>query len=440
MSSAATVNVVTGAVREAAWPLAARAGDYDPLLERIGDASFVLIGEGTHGTEEFYMERAEITRRLIVEKNFNAVAVESDWLDACPVNEYVRGEGDPKSDFESLAGFRRFQAWMWRNYQMVNFVSWMRSHNDALPGGQAKVGFYGLDLYGLHASLEAVIRYLDNGDPDASRRARDCCSCIERFGDHFSADTYTGGFGLTASRENELVNQLVERQRHASEHARRDPREAADEFFFEEQNARLILNAGAYYRSMLRGGIPWRNLHSRHIAETIEALEERLKRQYGAAKIVVWQHNSLLGDARATQRGRAGELSVGQLVRERYGDDSVLIGFFTYAGTVSAASTWDGAAERERVAPAIGGSYESLFHDVGLPRFLLVLRPGERAALSLSEPRLERSIGAIYRPESERGAYFEATLSGQFDAILHFDETSAIVPLDRCRVAARGGS
>jgi len=289
------------------------------------------------------------------------------------------------------------------------------------------VGFYGLDLYSLYTSMEAVIGYLEKVDPDAARRARYRYACFEHFGEDSQAYGYSASFGLTDSCENEVVNQLIEMQRRARDYERRDGRVAADEFFFAEQNARLVRNAEAYYRSMFQGRVSSWNLRDRHMAETLDALEKHLN-----AKIVVWEHNSHLGDARATELGRSGELNVGQLVRERYAEQSVLIGFSTYEGTVTAATDWGGPAERKRVRPALPGSYESLFHEVGSPRFLLIFHPGEQATLALNEPHLERAIGVIYRPESERlSHYFEAKLPDQFDAVLHFDETRALEPLER---------
>jgi erythromycin esterase-like protein len=430
--SSAMINAGTVAVRESARPLSASAGDYHPLLARIGGARFVLIGEASHGTHEFYSERAAITRRLIVEKGFNAVAVEADWPGAYRVNRYVRGAGDAHAAVDALSGFQRFPAWMWRNYDVVDFIAWLRSHNDALPRDAAKTGFYGLDLYSLYASIEAVIRYLDKVDPEAGRRARYRYSCFEHFGENTQAYGYAASYGLTKSCEDDVVKQLIDLQRRAADYAQRDGRVAVEEFFVAQQNARVVRNAEAYYRSMFQGRVDSWNLRDRHMAATLLELERHLERQYGVAKIVVWEHNSHAGDARATRMGHDGELNVGQLVRERHGGDTVLIGFSTYEGTVTAASGWDGPAERKRVRPALRGSYEAMFHEVGQPRFVLVFHRGDPAAASLSEPRLERAIGVIYRPETERVShYFEAELPYQFDAVLHFDETRAVEPLER---------
>jgi erythromycin esterase-like protein len=418
------------AVREVAHPLTGAAGDYDPLLGFIGEARFVLIGEASHGTHEFYRERAQITKRLIKEKGFTAVAVEADWPDAYRVNSYVRGD-DSGGGVEALAGFKRFPTWMWRNADVLDFVGWLQAHNDASPTG-GKVGFYGLDLYSLYSSMEAVLGYLDKVDPDAARRARYRYSCFEHFGEDTQAYGYAASFGLTESCEDEAVNQVLELQRRAAEFARRDGRVAEDEFFYAEQNARLVKNAEEYYRSMFRGRVSSWNLRDRHMAETLDALVAYLGRQEGIAKVVVWEHNSHIGDARATEMGQGGELNVGQLVREKYGREAVLVGFSTYSGTVTAASDWGAPAERKRVRPALAGSYEELFHRVGFPRFLLPLRNGREVLAALREPQLERAIGVIYRPETERlSHYFRARLPDQFDAVLHFDETRAVEPLER---------
>ncbi|HEY2931934.1 MAG TPA: erythromycin esterase family protein [Acidobacteriota bacterium] len=404
--------------------------DYDPLLELIGESRFVLLGEASHGTHEFYRERALITRRLIEEKGFAAVAVEADWPDAYRVNRFVRDESDDKTAADSLSGFRRFPEWMWRNADVLDFVDWLRQYNDARPV-ERRVGFYGLDLYSLHASIQAVLQYLDKVDPDAAARARHRYSCFEHFGQDTQAYGYATGLGLTQSCEQAVVKQLIELRQRAAEYARRDGRVAADEYFFAEQNARLVKNAEHYYRTMFRGEASSWNLRDSHMTETLDALFRYLSAQ-SPARIVVWEHNSHLGDARATEVGGRGEFNVGQLVRDRYGSAAVLVGFTTYGGTVTAASNWDGPAERKRVLPALPESYEFLFHAAGAPRFLLRFR-GIRGdwVEELQEPRLERAIGVIYRPDTERAShYFYAKLPSQFDAVLHFDQTRAVVPLE----------
>lgn len=427
----ATIMKLADAVRKMAHSLTGAAKDYDPLLDLIGDARFVLIGEASHGTHEFYEQRAEITKRLIQEKGFTAVAVEADWPDAYRVNRFVRGINDDATAAEALAGFASFPAWMWRNTDVLNFITWLRQYNDVLPHNAIKVGFYGLDLYSLNASIRAVLDYLEKIDPEAANRARSRYSCFEHFGEDTQAYGYAASFGLSKSCEQDAIDQLLELQRRSAEYVKRDGEVAENEFFYAEQNARLVKNAEEYYRCMLGERVSSWNLRARHMAETLNHLVSHLDKQ-GPTKVVVWEHNSHLGDARATDMEKVGELNVGQLVREQYGRDAVLIGFSTYTGTVTAASDWNGPAELKQVRPALSGSYEALFHSTGLSRFLLNLRQDSQAITNLRSPRLERAIGVVYRPETERKShYFYACLPYQFDAVIHIDETQAVEPLDR---------
>ncbi|MGI9035853.1 MAG: erythromycin esterase family protein [Pyrinomonadaceae bacterium] len=421
----------TKIIREKAVPLNNANDVADEILALIGDARFVLIGEASHGTHEFYKCRAEITKRLIAEKNFSAVAVEADFPDAYRVNRYVRKMSDDRTAKEALEDFERFPLWMWRNRDVLDFVGWLRAHNDKLDIAD-KISFYGLDLYSLHASMAAVLKYLDKVDPAAASRARYRYACFEHFGEDPQAYGYAASFDLSNACEQEAVSQLVELQRRAAEYANRDGFLAREDFFFAEQNARLVKNAEEYYRQMFRGRVSSWNLRDRHMAETLHALGEHLEDETGRAKIVVWEHNSHLGDARATEMGRRGEWNVGQLVRERYGSDETrLIGFTTHAGTVTAASNWDEPAQLKRVRPALKDSCELLFHEIGIANFFLDLRD-EEAREVLRRPLLERAIGIIYRPETERlSHYFDARLSEQFDAVIHFDQTQAVEPLDK---------
>ena len=425
---AALVRNIAGAVRP--WD-----GTGDDVLELVGDAHYVLIGEASHGTQEFYATRAEITKRLIREKAFSAVAVEADWPDAYRVNRYVRRATDDPDAEHALRGFRRFPQWMWRNTVVVEFVDWLRTWNGQ-DGVRRPTGFYGLDLYSLHASMAAVIGYLDTVDPEAAGRARQRYACFDHFGDDAQRYGYSASFGDIEPCEDAVVSQLVELQRHAAEFQAADGREASDAFFYAEQNARLARNAEAYYRSMFRGRADSWNLRDRHMAETLGELTAFLGRDQTDTRVVVWAHNSHLGDARATEMGTShGELNLGQLVRERARSDSVSIGFSTYAGTVTAASDWGEAAERKRVRPGLPGSWEELLHEVvqatGDAACLLPLRDPALADL-LAQPRLERAIGVIYRPDTERSShYFRADLPRQFDAMIHIDRTGALTPLER---------
>jgi erythromycin esterase-like protein/predicted phosphoribosyltransferase len=425
------------AIAQSATPLTDARTDYDRLLDAIGDARLVLIGEGSHGTEEFYQRRADITRRLIDERGFHAVAAEADWPDAFRVNRNVRDTSDDDSPVEALDDFRRFPQWMWRNTVVRDFIGWLRGRNDGVGDPKRKAGFYGLDLYSLNASIEAVIGYLDTTDPEAAARARHRYACFDHFADDAQAYGYAASLGVAEDCEDAVVNQRLELQRHAADLAMRDGQVAEDEFFSAEQNARLVKNAETYYRSMFRGRVSSWNLRDSHMADTLDRLLDHLTRRDGEpAKIVVWAHNSHLGDARATQMGSAGEHNLGQLARQRHDGDTFLVGQTTHHGTVTAASDWDMPAERKRVRPGLPGSYEALFHDVGLGAFLLPLRDADAR---LNDRRLERAIGVIYRPETERlSHYFDARLRDQFDAVLHLDETAALVPLEPTEEWDRG--
>ena len=421
-----------------ALPLTGGSHDLDPLLDLVGDRSLVLLGEASHGTQEFYAARARITRRLVEEKGFTAVAVEADWPDAWRVNRWVRGRDDDGDADQALIGFRRFPTWMWRNTTVRDLVTWMRAHNARTRDERAHVGFYGIDLYSLHGSMAAVLESLDRVDPDAAQRARYRYSCFEHFGEDPQHYGYAASFSLSQSCEDDVVRQLRELRQRASEYARHDgggetDAIAADEFFFAEQNARLVLNAERYYRSMFASDVSSWNLRDTHMADTLDALCAHLTRRQGSpAKVVVWAHNSHLGDARATEMGEQGELNVGQLVRQRHGeDDTLLVGFTTHAGTVTAASAWDRPPEHKEVRPSLEGSVERLFHETAIPRFFLDLVSDRAVADHLAERRLERAIGVIYRPETERRShYFHAHVVPQFDALFHFDRTHAVEPLD----------
>jgi erythromycin esterase-like protein len=427
----ATANeTLTAAIAAAAQPVTGAAVDYDGLLDLVGDAHFVLLGEATHGTHEFYQERARITQRLISEKGFTAVAVEADWPDAYRVNRYVRGQGGDANAIEALRGFERFPAWMWRNTDVSDFVEWLRGHNDALAGGP-KAGFYGLDLYSMFTSIQEVLRYLDKVDPNAAAEARKRYACFDHYGDDSQHYGYAAGIGMSDSCEQGVIKQLQELQQRAFDYTQAADPQAEDAFFHAQQNARLVKNAEQYYRTMFQGRISSWNLRDSHMAETLDALSRHLSRAGQRPKIVVWEHNSHIGDARATEVGRLGEWNVGELTRKAYAGDTCLIGFSTYDGWVTAASEWDGPAERKRVRPGMPDSYEEVLHRAGIPRYFLNLRQPGPARDALMERRLERAIGVLYLPRTERQShYFMAELPRQYDGIIHIDRTTAVQPLD----------
>ena len=407
----------------------------EALEEIIGDARVVLIGESSHGTAEFYRARAEITKWLIEEKGFCAVAAEADWPDAYRVNRYVRGLGHDASPEEALRGFERFPAWMWRNTVVRDFVDWLHAHNSRLRGqDRRQTGFYGLDLYSLHRSMREVIDYLDTMDPVAAARARQRYACF----DHTSADDgqaygYAAAFGAGLSCEREAIEQLVELQRNAVEYARRDGLLAEDELFYAQQNAQTVRNAEGYYRAMFGARVTSWNLRDRHMAQTLDALLAHLDRHPDGqpARIVVWAHNSHVGDVGVTEVGADGQLTLGQLAREQHGSAVRLIGFTTYTGTVTAASRWGGIAERKVVRPALNGSVEELFHEVERSEFLISPMLSRAAAEPLDMVRLGRAIGVIYLPDTERQSHYYHVRPGeQFDALIHLDRTTALEPLE----------
>jgi erythromycin esterase-like protein len=408
--------------------------NFDQVLKQIDDASIVLLGEATHGTREFYRMRAEISKRLITDKGFDAIAVEADWPDALRVNRFIQLMSDDRTADEALSGFQRFPQWMWRNNEIVELVYWMRAHNEGILTQPAwRAGFYGLDLYSLRKSMEAVVRYLDRVDPEAAKRARTRYSCFDQISDDPQHYGYAATYGMQKDCEEEVVRQLVEMVTESASILPDAAKASLDELFYAQQNARVAKNAETYYRSMFRSRDESWNVRDSHMAETLHALREHIATHKGSrAKIIVWAHNSHLGDARATEMGQHGQLNLGQLVREQYDpEESCLIGFTTYTGTVTAASDWDAPAELKAVVPGRPDSYEGLFHEAGLGDFMLPIRTREPVPDPLDSRRLERAIGVIYLPETERAShYFHADMANQFDVVIHVDQTSAVKPLD----------
>lgn len=419
-------------ITDAAQPLPEGIDKYSSLLEKIGDARFVLIGEASHGTHEFYQARIEITQQLIEKKNFMAVAIEGDWPDAYRIHRYLQGKGNKENMEEALSEFKRFPTWMWRNTTLPPFLQWLRAYNDNLSSPLKKIGFYGLDLYSLYSSMQAVINYLSTVDPEAAKQARLRYACF----DHVKPDPQTYGYltsrGIKKPCVKEAVEQLLELQHHAFDYVRQDGLMASDEYFYATQNARLVKNAEKYYRSMFEGHVTSWNVRDKHMAETLNVLADHLENRFERpAKIIVWAHNSHVGDARATEMGLQREVNIGQLVREEHDADTYLIGFSTYEGSVTAASEWGGPPECKNINPGLEGSYEELFHHIKHKNFLLDLRSNKNLEHYLNIPRLQRAIGVIYRPETERESHYYFTrLPYQFDSIIHFDRTTPVQPLD----------
>ncbi|MDE3060222.1 MAG: erythromycin esterase family protein [Pseudomonadota bacterium] len=434
---------LTQEIRKHAISLTGRTADYSALCQMIGDARYVLIGEATHGSDEFYRIRAEFTKQLIKYGGFSAVAVEGDWPDCYRINRYVRGDENIHNAQSAVAEFTRFPSWMWRNEVIVEFADWLKSYNEKKHPAQNRVGFYGLDLYSLYASIQAVIAYLDKVDTAAAERARGYYACFDH-GHKLAHDPqeygYAATLGITPDCERQAILQMIELRHKAFDYMKRDGFVAEDEFIYAEQNAKIVIDAEKYYREMFRGRSSSWNLRDKHMVETLYALADHLSVQRGEqTKIVVWAHNSHVGDARATEMGQQGEWNVGQLVREAHGRDAALIGFSTYSGTVTAASNWDGDAERKAVLPAMKESYEHLFHDVGIKDFMLILRDNQALNQHLGLSRLQRAIGVLYKPETERMShYFFSKLPEQFDAVIHIDETHALKPLETTALWHKG--
>jgi len=390
----------------------------DPLLQRIGDARIVLIGEASHGTSEFYALRARITRELIERKGFQVVAVEADWPDAAKIDDYVRHVETPASQWQS---FSRFPTWMWRNAETRQFVDWLHAHNAELPSDQ-RTRFAGLDLYGMYNSIQVVLDYLDRIDPATAAIARERYGCLTPWQHDPAVYGRAALTGEYRSCEVGVVRMLTEILGKRLDYSRRD----GDRYFDSVQNAVSIANAEKYYRVMYYGAHESWNLRDRHMFQTLRAL---LEHHGSRSRVVVWEHNSHVGNAAATDMSKRGELNVGQLAKETYGEDAYSIGFGTHSGTVAAASHWGGPLEIKRVQPSHPDSYERLFHTVDAPAFLLDLqRPEVRQALQ--QERLQRAIGVIYRPETELASHYcSACLPEQFDEYIWFDVTRAVTPL-----------
>lgn len=397
-----------------------RGPNFGALFDRFAQSRVVLLGEASHGTSEFYQARAAITRHLIEKQGFTIVAVEADWPDAAAIDHYVRHRASRRPDEKP---FERFPTWMWRNTDVVAFVEWMREHNDGKPTGE-QAAFFGLDIYNMRSSIAAVLSYLDSVDPAAAAVARERYGCLtpwQRDPSIYGRAVVTEGYRKC---EAEVIRQCQDILGNQLDYAASDP----DSFLDAAQNARLVASAERYYRTMYYGGAESWNLRDTRMFETLGHL---LDAQGPRSKAVVWAHNSHIGDARFTEMGTVREeLNIGPLCREKFADAACLIGFGTHTGTVASASDWDGEMEVMQVRPSRPDSYERQFHDAGVARGLLEFRRDERLRRRLLEPRLERFIGVIYRPNTElQSHYAEASMPRQFDAFLWFDETNAVAPL-----------
>jgi protein-L-isoaspartate(D-aspartate) O-methyltransferase len=412
---------IVSAIAAVSEPFTSISGaELDALLERIGDAKIVLLGEATHGTSEFYRMRERISQELITRKGFRFVAIEGDWPDVARLDHYVRHFEYPPSEWTAFA---RFPTWMWRNNEVRSFVDWLHAHN-AEHAPQERVAIYGLDLYSLYTSIGVVLKYLDEVDPDSARIARQRYGCLTPW----QADPATYGHaaltGTYRTCEKEVVRMLEDILHKQSDYSAHD----GERFMDAVQNARLVTDAERYYRIMYYGSRASWNLRDTHMFETLKTL---LEFHGPESKAIVWAHNSHVGDAAATEMSARGEYNIGHLCRQEFGDGVYSIGFGTHSGTVAAASDWDGPMEVKEVLPSLEQSYERLCHETGRPRFLLPLRGRSTAEVRdrLATPRLERAIGVIYRPETELAShYFQAVLPAQFDEYIWFDESRAVTP------------
>lgn len=414
---------LVGTLRGAAEPLPAPddAPAFGALFDRFGDSRVVLLGEATHGSRDFYQARSAITRHLIEHHGFNIVAVEADWPDAARIDRYVRHHAPRPSRDEA---FTRFPTWMWRNAEVMEFITWLRTYN-ADRALEQRASFHGLDVYSLGASMQAVLDYLDRVDPAGASLARSRYGCLTPWQEEPAGYGHAVLWGEDQSCEEEVTAQLAELLEKRLSYIRED----GGDFFDAAQNARIVRAAEQYYRIMYRGARESWNLRDRHMFDTLQAL---MAHGGDAAKAVIWAHNSHIGNAAATAMGWQGEFNIGELCRTAYGQEATSIGFGTDRGTVAAANDWNEPMQVMRIRPARADSYEYAFKQTGLPRSLTDWRMPRRQDLTavLSEPRLERAIGVIYRPESElRSHYFEAVLAEQFDAYVWFEETTAVTPL-----------
>ena len=425
-------DALVSALRRAARPLRAP-DDLDPLLERIGDARYVLLGEASHGTSEYYTWRAELSKRLIREKGFSFIGVEGDWPDCYRVNRYVKAFPDSGTSAEEvLHAFERWPTWMWANREVVELAEWLRRYNDQrrLPESR-KVGFFGLDVYSLWDSMRAVVDYLERRDPQLAAGARRGYRCFEPYGE--DAEEYARATYLVpTSCENEAVSVLRALRSRADECTEN----GCEAYFNAEQNALVARNAELYYRTMVRGGPDSWNVRDRHMVETLARLMEHHRRWNPEAKAIVWEHNTHVGDARFTNMAGAGMINVGQLVRQAHGEDDVaIVGFGSHRGSVIAAEEWGAPMRRMRVPEARHGSWEDLLHRAtgeGASADVLLCHDDfdDATFAALDAPLPHRAIGVVYDPAHEQfGNYVPTLVARRYDAFLYVDESKALTPL-----------
>jgi erythromycin esterase-like protein len=421
------------AFNKQANPILTMEFDYAKLQQNIKGARIVLMGEATHGTHEFYAHRAEITKQLILQQGFDAVAIEGDWPFAYTVNTWVK-RVEPGPLEQALAGFKRFPSWMWRNTVMQDFLSWLQAFNQQKSGFLSdQVGFYGLDLYSLHASIQAIIDGLSPLDPPSADRARSNYACFE-WGEEPQAYGYAVAHGLITPCAHLVNEQFLALQQTYEQALEKDSWDRQERYFCLMQNALLVKDAELYYRTLFQGPVSSWNVRDQHMLDSLVAIDQYITHQKRRpARIVVWAHNSHIGDARATEMSQQGEHNLGQLVRQAYGKQCAIIGLTTYQGSVTAASQWGQAPLYKIVNPALPASYEFIMHLLQTPDFWVSFSSDSLVAqyLNALEPRLQRAIGVVYRPDTERSShYFYTQLAKQFDLLIHFDTSQALKPMD----------
>jgi erythromycin esterase-like protein len=409
-------------VRDLARPLRSPA-DLDPLLDRIGSARIVAIGEASHGTHEYYAWRAALTRRLIEERGFGFVAVEGDWPDCYRVNRSVRlrpgADPDPR---DALDAINRWPTWMWANDDVVDFCRWLRDWNAGRPE-ESRVGFYGLDVYSLWDSVHAVVGWVRENEPQHLDQALRALRCFEPFGEDGAEYAFAARMVPTSCEQAvvDLLHRLCEERAQAVDGEGADP----EARFSAERNAAVVVGADRYHRSMMEGSASSWNVRDTHMADTLDRLLA-----HTGGKAVVWEHNTHIGDARATDMADEGEINIGQLLRERHGEqDVVLVGFGGYRGGVIAADEWGEPMRRMSVPAARARSVEALLHDAVGADALIVVPRGERSRWL--DRRLDhRAIGVVYRPSRERwGNYVPTVLGRRYDAFLYLEDTTPLQPL-----------
>lgn len=425
------IDLLAEKIKRQLHPLRFQPSDYDPLLEWIGPARIVMLGGATDGTHEFHRERARITQRLIEELGFNAVAIEADWPDVWRVNQYVHGTGVDETAEAALGDLKGFPLWNWRNTDTAAFVEWLKNHNAARTL-ERQAGFYGLDRYNLYRSTAAALEALDRDDPAAAARARYRFSLFDQYGEAPEEDDYAAKAGLAPERVEMLAKELAESRAREWEALHSEHSENGDPFFLAPPDPRLQRSALRFYRALFKNGNEAWNMRERQMAATVEATVEGLGRHMAEPRLVIWTHNAHCGDARATEPGRHGLLSMGTILGKRHGEGVWRVGLTTYEGEVTTASSWGGGIERRIVRPLPDDSCEGFLHQFGEQAALANLRQEGPLRNALLETRLERAIGAVYRPQTELLSHtFNARPARQFDVLIHLDQTRAAEPLDR---------